>query len=277
MRTITNDDRRTGIWPVSASQPVAWPVLTVEQGGGMPLPAGDSAPDRSATGPDSADAVADSAAGQDGPAVAGDPGPAGGARTPVDGDAFTVEVGPHLHLLFRTALRLTHDEQTAEDLVQDTLERAFVNFARYEPGTNIRAWLLRIMSNVRISGFRRTARRPQASSIDDLEDFSLYGAVKVEGIAPADVETAVLNRIGEEAVLQAIDGLPEDFRMVVLLADVEGFAYKDMAAILDVPIGTVTSRLFRGRKQLQRTLWQHAHEAGILAASRAARPAQVTA
>jgi RNA polymerase sigma-70 factor (ECF subfamily) len=188
--------------------------------------------------------------------------------TPVQvaGDAFTDEVAPHLHLLFRTALRLTHEEQAAEDLVQDTLERAFRSFARYEPGTYIRAWLLRIMSNVRISGFRRVGRRLQATSLDAVEEFSLYEAVQVEKVAPLDVESAVLDRIGEETILAAVDALPEDFRMVVVLADVEGFSYKDMAAILEVPIGTVTSRLYRGRQHLQRTLWEHAQEAGILSA-----------
>lgn len=186
---------------------------------------------------------------------------------------FTAEVAPHLHLLYRTALRMTHDEQAAEDLLQDTLERAFLNFARYEPGTNIRAWLLRIMSNVRISGFRKVTRRPQASSLDDLEEFSLYGAVLAEGIAPLDVESAVLDRIGEEAILRAIDVLPEDFRMVVVLADVEGFSYREMASILDVPIGTVTSRLFRGRQQLQRALWDHARDAGYVASARRSRTA----
>ncbi len=192
---------------------------------------------------------------------------------PTAGDAFTAEVAPHLHMLYRTALRMTQHEQAAEDLLQDTLERAFLNFARYEPGTNIRAWLLRIMSNVRISGFRRVARRPQTASLDDLEEFSIYGAACADGIATADVESAVLDRIGEEAILQAIDRLPEDFRMVVVLADVEGFSYKEMASILEVPIGTVTSRLFRGRQQLQRSLWEHAREAGILAGARRTRSA----
>ena len=187
------------------------------------------------------------------------------------GDAFTAEVAPHLHMLYRTALRMTQQEQAAEDLLQDTLERAFVNFARYEPGTNVRAWLLRIMSNVRISGFRRVSRRPQTSSLDDVGEFSIYGAAWTEGIASVDVESDVLNRIGEEAILLAIDALPEDFRMVVVLSDVEGFSYKDMAAILEIPIGTVTSRLYRGRQQLQRALWEHAREAGYLAGARRSR------
>src|SRR6478609_11903718 len=107
------------------------------------------------------------------------PSASSSTTAPATGDAFTAEVAPHLHLLFRTAMRLTHEEQAAEDLLQDTLERAFLNFARYEPGTNIRAWLLRIMSNVRISGFRRVARRPQTSSLEMAEDFSMYRAVRV--------------------------------------------------------------------------------------------------
>jgi RNA polymerase sigma-70 factor (ECF subfamily) len=191
--------------------------------------------------------------------------------TVADGDLFTSEVAPHLHSLYRMALRLTHEEQAAEDLLQDTLERAFLNFRQYEVGTNIRAWLLRIMSNVRISGFRRSTRRPQTSSLEEAEDFSLYRAVRTQGIAPLDVEAVVLNRIGEESILNAIDRLPADFQVVVVLADVEGFSYKEMAAILDVPIGTVTSRLYRGRQQLQRSLWEHARDAGILANTREAK------
>ncbi len=202
--------------------------------------------------------------------------PEEGGATPAPvhaGEAFTAEVAPHLHVLYRTALRLTHDEQAAEDLVQDTLERAFGNFARYQRGTNIRAWVLRIMNNAWISNYRHQARRPQAASLEAMEDFSLYRAVRQAGIAPADVEAAVLNRIGEESVLRAIDGLQPDFRMVVLLADVEGFSYKDMASILDVPIGTVTSRLFRGRQQLQRSLWEYARDAGYVTSARLARSA----
>jgi RNA polymerase sigma-70 factor, ECF subfamily len=183
---------------------------------------------------------------------------------PATGDIFTSEVAPHLHGLFRIALRLTQEEQAAQDLLQDSLERAFLNFKRYELGTNIRAWLLRIMSNVRISGFRRSARRPRTSSLEEAEDFSLYRAVRVEGITPLEVESAVVNRIGEETILKAIDRLPEEFRMVVVLADVEGFSYKEMATILKIPIGTVTSRLYRGRQQLQRSLWEYARDAGIL-------------
>ena len=203
-----------------------------------------------------------------------DPDETGAPTTPVHaGEAFTAEVAPHLHVLYRTALRLTHDEQAAEDLVQDTLERAFSNFGRYQRGTNIRAWMLRIMNNAWISSYRHQARRPQPASLDAMEDFSLYRAVRQAGIAPADVEAAVLNRIGEESVLRAIDGLQPDFRIAVLLADVEGFSYRDMASILEVPIGTVTSRLFRGRQQLQRSLWEYARDAGYVTSARLAQSA----
>lgn len=191
------------------------------------------------------------------------------SAAPAAGDLFTEEVAPHLHVLYRTALRLTQDEPSAEDLVQDTLERAFQHFRRYEPGTNVRAWLLRIMTNVRISGFRRTVRRPQTAPLDEVEDFSMYRAIRIEGIDPREVEAVVLDRIGAEMILRAIDGLPEEFRMAVVLADVEGFSYKEMASILDVPIGTVTSRLYRGRQQLQRSLWEHARDVGIVAGARA--------
>ena len=197
--------------------------------------------------------------------------PEAGETGQTPGEAFTAEVGPHLHVLYRTALRLTHDEQAAEDLVQDTLERAFAAFDRYQRGTNARAWLLRIMNNGWISNYRRQVRRPQGTSLEAMEDFSLYRAVRQAGIAPADVESVVLNQIGEESVLQAIDGLSPEFRMVVLLADVEGFSYKDMAAILNVPIGTVTSRLYRGRKQLQHALWDYACAAGYVAGERVVR------
>jgi RNA polymerase sigma-70 factor, ECF subfamily len=192
-------------------------------------------------------------------------------RSDSERESFADEVAPHLHLLFRTALRFTHDEQAAEDLVQDTLERAFANFARYQTDTNIRAWLLRIVHNAWISNYRRQARRPQASSLDAMEDFSLYREVRQAGIAPADVEAAVLNRIGEETVLHAIDALSPDFRMVVILADVEGFSYRDMAEILNIPIGTVTSRLYRGRQQLQRALWEYAQDAGYVTSAQASR------
>lgn len=172
----------------------------------------------------------------------------------VDGDAFIVEVAPHLHVLRRTALRLTGHEQAADDLLQDTLERTFVKFGRYRCGTNIRAWLLRIMSNIRINGFRGHARRPQAWSLEALDECSPYRAVRQTGVALTDVESVILSRLGEEAIRQAIDALPEDIRMVVFLADVEELAYKDIATILSVPLGTVSSRLFRGRRLLQRAL-----------------------
>jgi RNA polymerase sigma-70 factor (ECF subfamily) len=170
------------------------------------------------------------------------------------GDAFTVEVAPHLRVLHRRALRLTQHEQATEDLLQDTLERAFVKFAHYERGTNVSAWLLRIMKNLRISDFRDHGGRPQAASLDMLEALASYQATRQTKTPSVDVESAILSQLGEEAIRQAIDALPEEIRMVVFLANVEELASKDIATILNVPLGTVASRLFRGRRLLQRGL-----------------------
>ena len=183
---------------------------------------------------------------------------------PSETASFESEALPHLDALYRTALRMTHNEQAAEDLVQDTLERAYSNFARYEPGTNIRAWLFRILSNLAISAYRRRASGPELSSIDEMEDFSLYSQLGAGSSGASDVERGALDNLGQEAIRRAIDELPPDFRMVVLLADVEGFSYKEIAEIVGIPKGTVMSRLFRGRRLLQRTLWDQARAAGIL-------------
>lgn len=172
----------------------------------------------------------------------------------MESDAFTVEVAPHLPVLHRKALWLTQHQQAAEDLLQDTLERAFVKFDHYERGTNVRAWLLRIMKNLRINDFRDHGRQSQAASLDMLEASASYQAARQKNPPLVGVESVILSQLGEEAIRQAFDALPDEFRMVVLLADVEELAYTEIAAILDAPPGTVASRLFRGRRPLQRTL-----------------------
>jgi RNA polymerase sigma-70 factor, ECF subfamily len=181
-----------------------------------------------------------------------------------DAAAFEDEVAPHLPWLLRMALRLTRHEQAAEDLLQDTLERGFVHFGRYQPATNVRAWPFQIMRNVRISAYRSAARRPAMMSLDAVEQHSAPGSVLTETLLQGSVESLVVSRLGEEAILHAIERLPKEYRLTVVLSDVEGYAYKEMAALLDVPLGTVTSRLHRGRRQLQRTLWNQAHAAGHL-------------
>lgn len=194
--------------------------------------------------------------------------PPGVTRTSADIAAFEQEAIPHLHALHRTALRLTRSEAAAEDLVQDTLERAFKNFHRYERGTNMRAWLFKILNFAAISNFRRASSGPQQASLEGMEEFSLYHETRAAGIAPADVEDRVLDRIGEETIRDAIDQLPEQYRIVVLLCDVEGFAYREIAEILEIPQGTVMSRLFRARTQLQKLLWEFASTAGYVSAAR---------
>lgn len=183
---------------------------------------------------------------------------------PTEVSAFETEALPHLDAMYRTALRLTRNPQAAEDLVQDTLERAYSHYDRFEPGTNMRAWLFRILGNLAISNYRRQSSRPQVESLDKDDDFSLYEQLQSGDAAESsDVESRVLDLLGEESIKAAIEKLPMDFRMVVILADVEGFSYKEIAEILGIPRGTVMSRLFRGRRLLQRMLWEQAQSAGI--------------
>jgi len=183
--------------------------------------------------------------------------------TPQDVALFESEALPHLDALYRTARRLTRNDQAAEDLVQDALERAYTHYDRFQPGTNMRAWLFRILSNLAISQYRRRSTAPTIESLDEGEEFSLYDQLQAGADGESDVESRVLDMLGEESIRAAIEALPMEFRMVVLLADVEGFAYKEIAEILGIPRGTVMSRLFRGRRLLQRSLWDQAQAAGI--------------
>jgi len=183
--------------------------------------------------------------------------------TPQDVALFESEALPHLDALYRTARRLTRNDQAAEDLVQDALERAYTHYDRFQPGTNMRAWLFRILSNLAISQYRRRSTAPTIESLDEGDEFSLYDQLQASGDAESDVESRVLDMLGEESIRAAIEALPMEFRMVVLLADVEGFAYKEITEILGIPRGTVMSRLFRGRRLLQRSLWDQAQAAGI--------------
>ncbi len=177
--------------------------------------------------------------------------------------AFEEEAVPHMPALHRVALRMAGDNAAAEDLVQDTLERAFRSFPRFERGTNSRAWLFRIMANTAISSYRRQAVR-QTTTLEGMEEFSLYRHVRGAGIDPDAVETLVLDQLGQRTIKDAIEELAPEFRLVVMLVDAEGFSYKESAAILSIPLGTVMSRLHRGRRLLQRSLWEYACASGIL-------------
>jgi RNA polymerase sigma-70 factor (ECF subfamily) len=167
---------------------------------------------------------------------------------------FEALVSPWLDGLYAAALRLTRNERNAEDLVQDTVMRAWRFFDKFEKGTNFRAWLFKILTNTFINSYRRNTR--EKSLQDESERQSVearfFSADATE--QAANPEDYLIDRVMREDVLKAIDGLPIDFRMVVILADLQEFSYKEIAEVLDIPVGTVMSRLFRGRKALQKTL-----------------------
>ncbi len=168
--------------------------------------------------------------------------------------------------LFSAAMRMTRNPADAEDLVQETYLKAYRAYNTFEAGTNLKAWLYRILTNTYINKYRRDTRRPTETDLGEVEDLYLYRRLGSEQSAEAarSVEDQVLDGLVESDIKRAVEALPENFRIPVLLADLEGFAYKEIAEILDIPIGTVMSRLHRGRKALQRALWEFARERGLL-------------
>jgi RNA polymerase sigma-70 factor (ECF subfamily) len=169
--------------------------------------------------------------------------------------------------LYSAALRMTRNPADAEDLVQETYLKAYRGFGSFREGTNLKAWLYRILTNTFINSYRARKRRPEQTDIDDVEDLYLYrrlGGLEAAS-AGRSAEEEVMEHFTEGDVKAAVEALPEQFRMAVLLADVEGFSYKEIADILDIPIGTVMSRLHRGRKALQKTLHEFGMERGLVA------------
>lgn len=177
---------------------------------------------------------------------------------------FEEQALPHLQALYNMALKLTMKPADAEDLVQETFFKAFKSLKSFESGTNAKAWLFKIMINTNISKHRKKANRPQITKYDDIEEFFLYRQVHDKSVSLGGHTPAVLNRFVSEDIRKAIASLPEQFKEVVLLVDVEGFAYKEAGEILGVPIGTVMSRLHRGRKILQKLLWEYAEAMGYV-------------
>ena len=179
-------------------------------------------------------------------------------------DRFERDVLPLLPSLYGAALRMTRNPTDAEDLVQDTYLRAFRGFASFQEGTNLKAWLYRILTNSFINTYRKKQRQPQTvDGPDDLEEWYLFDRLGSRNVE-ASAEQEVLDQLPDEDVKRALESLPENFRMPVLLADVEGFSYKEIAEIMDTPIGTVMSRLHRGRKALEKALWVTARDRGLV-------------
>jgi RNA polymerase sigma-70 factor (ECF subfamily) len=174
--------------------------------------------------------------------------------------------------LYSAALRMTRNPSDAEDLVQETYLRAYRAYDSFQEGTNLRAWLYRILTNTFINWYRAKQRRPSEVDVDEVEDLYLYrriGPGQQAGDARS-TETEVLERIGDEEVRKALEMLPENFRLAVYLADVEGFSYQEIADIMQTPIGTVMSRIHRGRKALQKTLYDYARQQGLVSESESA-------
>jgi RNA polymerase sigma-70 factor, ECF subfamily len=175
---------------------------------------------------------------------------------------FEAEVLPNLDRLYGAAMRYTRDPHDAADLVQESVAKAYRSFHQYRPGTNLRAWLYRVLHTTYLSMYRKQQRRPQEDLQEQIDDFSFYDVVNRAGGASAERE--VLASFTDEEIKQALADLPESFRVAVYLADVEGFAYKEIAEIMDTPVGTVMSRLHRGRKALQKALAEYAEERGLI-------------
>ena len=181
-------------------------------------------------------------------------------------EEFSTDAMQYAPQLYSTALRMTRNRSDAEDLVQETFIKAWRAFDTYQQGTNLRAWLFRIMTNTYINKYNAKQRRPDETELDEVEELFLYrriGAFDQSGIGMS-AEDQTLQLFTDDEVKNALENLPEQFLLPVLLSDVDGFSYKEIAEMLEIPIGTVMSRLHRGRKTMQKALYGYAKERGLI-------------
>jgi len=179
---------------------------------------------------------------------------------------FERDAMPYVGQLYAAAMRMTRNPADAEDLVQETMLKAYRAYDTFQEGTNLKAWLYRILTNTYINRYRKAQRRPTETDLGEVEDLYLYRRLGSEDTADMarSAEDQLMEGLVESDIKEAVESLPEHFRLPVLLADLEGFSYKEIAEILEIPIGTVMSRLHRGRRQLQRALWEYASRRGLV-------------
>ena len=177
-------------------------------------------------------------------------------------EEFVREALPHMDLLYNYALRMTGSPDDADDLVQETYMKAYRFWDKYEKGTNIRAWLFRILRNSYINRYRKETKEPEKVDYEEIQNY--YNAVRAETADENDLQQKMYGAALSDDVARALESLPEDFRTAVILSDIEGFTYEEIAEFVDVPIGTVRSRLHRGRKLLQGKLFEYAKRRGLV-------------
>ena len=175
---------------------------------------------------------------------------------------FEKEAIPHMNALFNFALRMTGDEDDADDLVQETYLKAFRFFDKFEKGTNCRAWLFRILKNSYINDYRKVTKEPSKVDYDDVQNF--YETIKSDEVNSSHYEMDAFNNLLDDEISTAIKSLPEDFRTVIILSDIEGFTYEEIAGFVDIPVGTVRSRLHRARKMMYAQLYDYANDRGFV-------------